>query len=219
MDEDFNYEDPENELEDNFMELANVEGNDEDQDMSDDNFSDYSNEARDEVGSLDNGEFAFMEEETKSRFTEYSISSSVMRRNEQLTLLDNRFEKVYEQYDENDIGDLECDEIEGFVDPNSEMMLKYATEFEKQRQREKLGDYTNKEHVLKVMDDSSDSESDEIIEIDVTEKSKEKWDCESILSTYSNIYNHPKLITEPSKNVVSIKFIFLIHFMPISCLF
>lgn len=28
-------------------------------------------------------------------------------------------------------------------------------------------------------------------------KEKEKWDCESILSTYSNIYNHPKLITEP----------------------
>lgn len=26
---------------------------------------------------------------------------------------------------------------------------------------------------------------------------KEKWDCQSILSTYSNIYNHPKLIEEP----------------------
>lgn len=23
-----------------------------------------------------------------------------------------------------------------------------------------------------------------------------KWDCETILSTYSNIYNHPKLISE-----------------------
>lgn len=39
-------------------------------------------------------EFLFMDEETKSRFTEYSLSSSVMRRNEQLTLLDDRFEKV-----------------------------------------------------------------------------------------------------------------------------
>lgn len=35
-----------------------------------------------------------MDEETKSRFTEYSMTSSVMRRNEQLTLLDDRFEKV-----------------------------------------------------------------------------------------------------------------------------
>lgn len=39
-------------------------------------------------------EFLFTDEETKSRFTEYSLTSSVMRRNEQLTLLDDRFEKV-----------------------------------------------------------------------------------------------------------------------------
>lgn len=39
-------------------------------------------------------EFLFMDEETKSRFTEYSLTSSVMRRNEQLSLLDDRFEKV-----------------------------------------------------------------------------------------------------------------------------
>lgn len=36
----------------------------------------------------------FWEEETKSRFTEYSMTSSIMRRNEQLTLHDERFEKV-----------------------------------------------------------------------------------------------------------------------------
>lgn len=36
----------------------------------------------------------FMDEETKSRFTDYSLTSSVMRRNEQLSLLDDRFEKV-----------------------------------------------------------------------------------------------------------------------------
>ena len=39
-------------------------------------------------------EFLFMDEETKSRFTEYSMTSSVMRRNEQLSLLDSCFEKV-----------------------------------------------------------------------------------------------------------------------------
>lgn len=48
----------------------------------------------DEVGSLNSGKFSFKDEETKSRFTEYSMSSSVMRRNEQLSLLDSRFEKV-----------------------------------------------------------------------------------------------------------------------------
>lgn len=36
----------------------------------------------------------FMDEETKSRFTNYSMSSSVIKRNDGLTLLDDRFEKV-----------------------------------------------------------------------------------------------------------------------------
>lgn len=53
------------------------------------------NEEEDEVCSLNGPQYTFKEEETKSRFTEYSMSSSVMRRNEQLTLLDDKFEQVY----------------------------------------------------------------------------------------------------------------------------
>lgn len=34
------------------------------------------------------------EDMKSSRFTEYSMSSSVMKRNDQLTLLDDRFEQV-----------------------------------------------------------------------------------------------------------------------------
>lgn len=52
-------------------------------------------EERDEVCSLNGTQYSFKDEETKSRFTEYSMSSSVMKRNEQLTLLDDKFEKVY----------------------------------------------------------------------------------------------------------------------------
>merc|ERR1712241_1420876 len=43
--------------------------------------------------------------------------------------------------------------------------------------------------------DRSDDEG-EMVEIEVEEKG-EKWDCESVLSTYSTLYNHPKLISEP----------------------
>lgn len=49
-------------------------------------------EYEDEVGSVNSDQF--YKEETKSRFTQYSLTSSVIRRNEQLTLLDDRFEKV-----------------------------------------------------------------------------------------------------------------------------
>lgn len=40
------------------------------------------------------------------------------------------------------------------------------------------------------IDDENDDDDGEL---------QKKWDCESILSTYSNIYNHPKLIAEPLK--------------------
>ena len=47
-------------------------------------------------------------------------------------------------------------------------------------------------------DQSMDTrEAMERVAFDV-ERKEDKFDCESIISTYSNIYNHPKLIEEPS---------------------
>ena len=42
----------------------------------------------------------------------------------------------------------------------------------------------------------SDADSDLSVE-QVAVQSKPQWDCESVLSTYSNLYNHPATITEP----------------------
>lgn len=47
----------------------------------------YDSEANDDVGSL-------IMDDTKSRFTDYSMSSSIIRRNENLKLLDDQFEHV-----------------------------------------------------------------------------------------------------------------------------
>lgn len=95
MDDDFDFSHPDNQLEDNFIELANAScSEDDDEEYYDEDNSDFSSEERDEVCSLEGPQYSFKEEETKSRFTEYSMSSSVIRRNEQLTLLDDRFEKV-----------------------------------------------------------------------------------------------------------------------------
>lgn len=63
-------------------------------DVSSDGNMNLADEEADEVHSLNGPQYTFKEEETKSRFTEYSMSSSVMRRNEQLTLLDDKFEQV-----------------------------------------------------------------------------------------------------------------------------
>ena len=47
-------------------------------------------------------------------------------------------------------------------------------------------------------------QSDDGNDISSSEGEQErKWDCESILSTYSNIYNHPKLISEPQSSKIT----------------
>jgi len=159
-------------------------------------------------------------EETKSRFTEYSMTSSVIRRNDQLTLLDDRFEKLYEQYDDDQIGGLDGEDLgsggggnifkidstieEGEsagVNPFNDILR----EFEKQNTKLTATEVLEKLRDMEAIKDDGDDDDDdddggELVKMTLFEKSKEKnWDCESILSTYSNLYNHPKTIEEPSR--------------------
>lgn len=57
---------------------------------SEDFSSDFDDEEGDELGSLQ----GFSDEDTKTRFTNYSMSSSIIRRNKGLTLVDDKFEQV-----------------------------------------------------------------------------------------------------------------------------
>lgn len=229
LDDDFDYGNPENALEDNFMELANqgqltepnidreptaeeLEGLFSDEDDDDlvvermdtlgkegdvgtstdpEDSSHYEDEEDDEVGSM---EFTFKDEETKSQFTNYSMSSSVVRRNKQLLLMDDRFEKFFEAYDDTEIGALDCDEIEGDINPESSLLLKYAQEFENDRKKE---EELNHKITALAMDaeSSTDVESEETDD----EEPKQKWDCESIISTYSTTKNRPKIIKDVSR--------------------
>jgi protein LTV1 len=52
--------------------------------------------------------------------------------------------------------------------------------------------------IPQVYDDEEDGEAREVIALEETSK-EDKWDCESIISTYSNLYNHPKMISEPRR--------------------
>lgn len=215
LDDDFNFDDPDNALDDNFMALANGgEGEsdleDEEENWEDDdgdsNEADFSDEEDDEVGPLPPGlRFAnFDGEETKSRFTEYSMSSSVMRRNEQLSLLDDRFEKFYENYDEPEVGALDCEEIEGHVDINDELLLQISEDFKKNEVPQQYDKAWDVCRIVKLQHDETAAE--DLVEMEVSEdeagEKKKRWDCESILSTYSNIYNHPKLIDVPAKKKI-----------------
>uniref|UniRef100_A0A4W6G8E6 Protein LTV1 homolog n=1 Tax=Lates calcarifer TaxID=8187 RepID=A0A4W6G8E6_LATCA len=194
LDEDFDYDDPDNILDDDFIVKANsasgavdVEGDDDDDDDDDewedtDEEGDFDSEGgfsgdEDVEGGGRGREFLFMDEETKSRFTEYSLTSSVMRRNEQLSLLDDRFEKFYEQFDDDEIGALDNAELEGYI---------------RTGQRSAGGSYkrllqTEREGVKLpvVKEEEEDEEEEEEMETVVMEAPEEKWDCETIISEFS----------------------------------
>ncbi|XP_037620471.1 protein LTV1 homolog isoform X2 [Sebastes umbrosus] len=214
LDEDFNYDDPDNLLDDDFIIKANTasgavnrEGDEDDDDEWEDtdeegDFDSEGGFSGDENTEGCAREFLFMDEETKSRFTEYSMTSSVMRRNEQLTLLDDRFEKFYEQFDDDEIGALDNAELEGFIQPDSARLEEVIKDYFIQKEKEYLrpDDLGPKElPVLKEEDEDEEEEDDEEMETVVIKAQEEKWDCETIISTYSNIYNRPKIIQEPPK--------------------
>ncbi|KAG7275000.1 hypothetical protein CRUP_001093 [Coryphaenoides rupestris] len=203
LDEDFDFDDPDNVLDDDFILKANEtsarpEGDEDDADE----WEDMDSEGGDlgSEGGLSGegerpgpGEFLFMDEETKSRFTEYSLTSSVMRRNEQLSLLDDRFEKFYEQFDDDEIGALDNAELEGYIEPDSERLQDIINEYQRPDDLGPRGLPPVRE------DDEEDDEEAQEMETLVIEAPAEKWDCETIISTYSNIYNRPKLIRDPPK--------------------
>uniref|UniRef100_A0A8D0F6I1 Protein LTV1 homolog n=1 Tax=Strix occidentalis caurina TaxID=311401 RepID=A0A8D0F6I1_STROC len=222
LDDDFDFDNPENILEDDFVLQANEpqkgkqewrsDAEDEDEwedveDDSDENDSCSNDKDCDSEGPLsDDGvngqrkEFLFMQEETRSRFTDYSMTSSVMRRNEQLTLLDDRFEKFFEQFDEDEIGALDNVELEGYINTDNARLQEVLNDYYKEKAKNcvKLDALEPCEDIDSPVNEQSEEEKEEIVAV-VIEEPKEKWDCESILSTYSNLYNHPTLIKEPSK--------------------
>lgn len=57
----------------------------------------------------------------------------------------------------------------------------------------------------------SNLEDNDLEQLIVDARERDKWDCESILSTYSNIYNHPKLIPDPPKVNYFITYIIMLR--------
>nr|CAD7429403.1 unnamed protein product [Timema monikensis] len=205
LDDDFDFDNPDNQLEDDFIQLANTGDNyddelvkisdsDEERECLDVSSNADSNEEEDDddVASLTGPQFTFADEETKSRFTNYSLSSSVIRRNDQLSLLDNRFEHMFAGYDDAEIGALDCEEIDGYIPIDSDQVLKCAEEFERERATHKPDTDVTLKRLEQLL---SSEDEEEMVRLEL--KQEDRFDCESILSTYSNLYNHPQLIEEP----------------------
>ncbi|ALC40665.1 CG7686 [Drosophila busckii] len=207
---DSDFEDKED-LEDDFVTQAMGSNSDEeigwedhdgeeDMEFGSDNLKDEENvdEFMDRLGPLMR-QRRFDDEEVKSRFTEYSMSSSVIRRNEQLSLLDDRFEEFFKTYDDPELGDLALDDIEGNWQQKHPVVMQCFQEFKKKKNNMAYKKEWDRERIKKYLNivEGEEDPSDDLVNYEVEESKDRKWDCESILSTYSNIYNHPKLIDEP----------------------
>ena len=152
-------------------------------------------EEDDEVPSLQ----SWTGEETATKFTNYSMSSSCIQRNEQLKLQDDKFERFFDQYSDGEEGALEGEDIEGTLDEEGQRMenLLAAHKEEKRTERQQLE--REREVVRRVLEQGDSEEMEEIVLPADAEAKREQWDAETILTTYSTLYNHPKLISEPKK--------------------
>merc|ERR1712029_654758 len=209
----------EDDADDEYEDISDDE--DEERDFDSDFGGRSSDEEDDDVPDLldARGHRLFMEEETKSRFTEYSMSSSVVRRNAQLTILDDKFEEFYAGYDDINVGGLEADDIEGSrnvtsidkgssgqvgeeENPGNYVMKQVLSEFEKNKEseRQQLAEQERLVTTALLQEEGNAKDADkEIMELFEEKPAKDRFDCKSILSTYSTLYNHPKLIKEQSK--------------------
>lgn len=226
LDVDFDYDDPGNVLDDDFVAIAEgpvaensvqenmdqeLEGLFDDEEeattvycqarlpqISEEASASDDEDSSSECGSDDDtgsGFGSFEGGPTKSALTSYSMTSSVVPRNDKLTLLDDMFEKFAETYCEEEIGDLSHEDIDGYLRPSSERMKLLVAQFERQQKKITLKDLREEASGnCGVVDEGLDS-SDETTEM-VVEEPNDKWDCETILSTRSTLYNRPATIKE-----------------------
>jgi len=141
-------------------------------------------------------------------FTNYSMTSSVMRRNQGLQQLDEHFEKIYEKEyaDDTEIGPLDLNEIGGDrVLTDIDQIQELKQEVREVRKKNHGDDYVpeivSDHHKDAIIGDDYEEQAD-LVEVELV-KRENRVDCESILSYNSNLYNHPKLIVEPRRKDTS----------------
>jgi len=142
--------------------------------------------------------------ERKTRFTSYSMTSSIMRRSEKLVNLDDQFEELFlGKYDDDKVGDLQHENLDDNEIELDSQLLQNAIETdyanfvpEQQTVMDTLkGDKELKKSALEFVENYNSDEDDADVQI-VEVKEKPKWDCETIISTYSNLYNRPKVLDD-----------------------
>ena len=224
LDDDFDFDDPENQLEDDFfVKMLGAEGGvEEEEDESDENENENVSDDEDENENVsddededenvsdddtvvsDAGSKTFSEEETKTCFTNYSMTSSVMRRSEGLTMLDDRFEALYEKEyaDDTEIGCLNEGDEDGYIDVNKSEVIRKLIGDKRKDEEDRV--YVNQMIGQRFKYEDSNEPTVQVQVDDLERNEEPEFDCQSIISTYSNLYNHPKIIYENNSKKVKV---------------
>ncbi|CAL1298362.1 unnamed protein product [Larinioides sclopetarius] len=157
-------------------------------------FDEEGSDFSDDFGQFSDAE---SEEDFDNEQPKRTLTSSRPDCSEAIKLLNEGFKEVLsKEYDENQIGALDDEEICGtFTAENHHVMNFISTPLQKKPEEIEIGEFDDslKQKILLY----AEVEPPEKVVKIVTEK-KEEFDCESILSTYTNIYNRPAVIKEES---------------------
>ncbi|KAJ6623114.1 Low temperature viability protein-domain-containing protein [Mycena sp. CBHHK59/15] len=166
----------------------------------------------------------------------YSMSSSSMYRNEALQILDERFDQmIMKEYNSDEDSepseeDNENDEAPELITSREDfesMMDEFLNDYEilGRKMKPKLeGDSgaakldtlrraMGQDERVRVEGDEEQHDDDILMPLDIDDR-KDRWDCETILTTYSNLENHPRLIRARDADARSKKPVPKIHLDP-----
>jgi len=162
--------------------------------------------ASDEYCSDVSGE-EYSDDDMDDRRTNFTMTTSRRERGEQGRMLDEHFEKFIEaEYDDEEIGSCDDEEetmvgdegslantvlaaaLDEFIEESGELELAAVGMDKKNKQLSKPE--------LKQLEEANNMET-VVTALEEEEEPEEQWDCETIVSTYSNLYNHPKELDQP----------------------
>jgi hypothetical protein len=126
--------------------------------------------------------------------------------------LENDFARLMREYDDEEIGELDRDDeqVQGKIsdimaytktfDAHIEEEKKLRGHFAPPITQEEKDGTKNRLSILETLPEPTEKEIEDDIASLFPAKPEEKWDCESVISTYSNLENHPHMIKEPRRS-------------------
>eukprot|EP01132_Coremiostelium_polycephalum_P007472 gene7472-9180_t len=131
-------------------------------------------------------------------------------------VLEAQFDKALEEYQDDDLGELDPEDTKGkyttdqfeevfdeFIEEYNENHLPLMTRLENLRRNDPLFPLTEKEKKQILSRDwDKDEDLSEVSEEE--DNPQDQWDCETILTTYTNLDNHPKLIREENTKIIKL---------------